>query len=120
MKVKEFYDVRQAHGDNLKCDRDCFKRGGEYNIEVDKTVGMIENFDSFGVSRCATCNHYKPIEIQVSIKCGDATYQHTTCTNELMFKKLRIRYSSVNNLHIEPTPDFGCPFHSAYEVQYDT
>ena len=77
----------------------------------------VKYFNNLDVLRCATCSHYKQLEIEVKIKGGDAVYPHTTCINEIMLRKLRIRYSNVNNLHIEPTPDFGCPFHSDYKVE---
>ena len=65
--------------------------------------------------KCKTCQHYEDVTVDVNVpKIGKAMYPHTTCTNVDMMKNLRIRYSKASNLMVEPTPEFGCPFHSGY------
>lgn len=66
-------------------------------------------------SRCLTCKSWINEDLQVT---KDSVYPHKTCDNLEMWKNIAIGSDKKAKLvFINPTKDFGCPFHSDYNTE---
>jgi len=66
---------------------------------------------------CLTCKHWIQEDLQVT---KDSVYPHKTCDNLQMWKNISIGSDKKAKLvFINPTKDFGCPFHSDYDGDLD-
>lgn len=115
MTNKEFEDKKQ----------DIFKN-------LDKALGFLQNEDLYKCSNiiwdtmkdlkqlqppkpptCATCAYRNAVTDDLTL---GMKYTYVACINKVMLHNLGIKFLRVDQLTIEPAKEFGCVFHSDYEV----
>jgi hypothetical protein len=87
----------------------------EFHVEA-KIVDQIKQLQPPRPT-CSTCAYWIDEELKVT---KDSVFPHKTCDNLKMWDNLKISSDKKAKLvFINPTKDFGCAFHSDYEVEND-
>jgi len=62
---------------------------------------------------CSICAYRNAVTDDLTL---GMKYTYVACTNPVMLHNLGIKFLRVDQLTIEPAKEFGCVFHSDYEV----
>lgn len=121
MTNKEFEDKKQEIADYIEHN---FRLDGNpkmdnthkyviKSVNAQKLVSMINGLQLPKPPTCSTCAYRNAVTDDLTL---GMKYTYVACINKVMLHNLGIKFLRVDQLTIEPAKEFGCVFHSSYEV----